>query len=248
MAMTTRISDVVYSRINHTILSVMNLRQSATVSIAPAGLYNVLAAVFEHDSALIEDINSWLINDALIPNGDKAQPWLRTFLTLPLILFQPAAMNPHVSPSPYHPSSGLPENLYATAQLAKMNVRGWIPPFTLVIYVIMSLSLYGWCVACLIYTTRIQTPRSTPFVLVDFASRVIANGYGDGCLIKELTEVTVGDSEAVRERLQNKRIFLGEIAVTAEHLIDAHVGESRRRIGLGLHPGDVKELKRGTDY
>ena len=218
MAMTAITSEVVYSRSNSTILAVGNLTQASPVSIAPADLFFVLQQVFSQNIYFLQLVADLLNNFSQAVNGYLAVPYLRAILTLPLLLFQPAGrLNPTIpAPSPYHPLGGLPQDLYASAELSKMNIRGWIPVSTFVPYLIFSLGMYFWCISWLLYTANIPAPPTTPFVLIDFASRVVANGFGFGSLARLLTGTTRGNVQDVREKLADKRVFLGEVVQEVE--------------------------------
>ena len=56
----------------------------------------------------------------------------------------------------------------------------------------------------------VQTPSTTPFPVIDFASRVVSNGE-DASFAKILASTSVGDTDVVREKLEDKVLFVRDL-------------------------------------
>ena len=113
--------------------------------------------------------------------------------------------------------------------------------------------MYFWCISWLLYTANIPAPPTTPFVLIDFASRVVANGFGFGSLARLLTGTTRGNVQDVREKLADKRVFLGEVVQEVESSDGTQdmmngVHGAQRRIGFALNSAEVVKLRHGQHY
>ena len=105
-----------------------------------------------------------------------------------------------------------------------------IPKWTWIVYVAISGSIYLWCVGGMLGALFIKTPPKTPFEVIDFASRVVANdeehGFAD---VRE--ELSIGREGTTRRKLQDKAILVSRDDLSDR---DGEWTESERRWKIRL--------------
>lgn len=182
-------SDVVYSRSNASILSSSNLALPLSDQvIAPSDLFSALDKFFSTDTSstfglpnpnttnvsFLMFLCSYFITAGETLTGVEATAYLQSILAMPLLLFQANWLNPNLVAAPDHPAKGLPPALYVSANLAKSAVRAFIPRWTVIVYTVVSVSTYFWCIGGMCFALFVQGPPTTSFELIDFASRVVS--------------------------------------------------------------------------
>jgi hypothetical protein len=212
---------------NSSILSVTNLTTPSVQNIAPTDLFSGLESVLGGDiststSELNPDsANSGLVDllaadfadltnvphqdgalgSATLPSAD-AYPLFWAILTLPPLLFQANWLNPYpVATSQLEPVS---------VDILDAMIRAVIPQWTFILYLIASLAVYFWCVGGMCFALHVQGAPSTPFEVIDFASRIASN-RGNNSLSKLLEETCDGNTNTIREKLEDKNLFLRNV-------------------------------------
>lgn len=143
-----------------------------------------------------------------IAQGGQAYIWFVGILTMPILLFQPNWLNPQLlNSTPTAIENSLPPDLYISVDLSTQTVRAIIPQWTVFLYLIVTLAAYFWCVGGMLLALFVQTPPSTPFQLVDFASRVVAND-NDTSVSHLLGETWGGTSGIIRQKLEGTSLYL----------------------------------------
>lgn len=253
VAYSRRTSDIVYDRYNSSvILSATNLSTPSAERITASDLFDGLEVMFGFDishgsQALdISSSNSELLMtlaatfSALsqmpypqasgISVGGQAYTYFVAILTMPVLLFQPTWVNPYYNITPLEPEAGLPPDLYISVDLSKQIVRAIIPKWTVIVYLIVSLAVYFWCIGGMFLSSFIQTPPSTPFELIDFSSRVVSN-HDETSLSQLLAETWSGNSDTIREKLEGSGLYLRNVGFSES---DEGLDDSRRRAKIGF--------------
>ena len=226
MAISRRTSDVVYSRANSSILSITGSSAPSPETIQPADLFVAFEDYFDlgtssnsgpldtntTTAALMLFLSSYFVTASETPSGVLATSYLRSLLALPLLLFQASWFNLNLKSSPDQPATGLPSELYVSADLARFGTRAYIPPWTVILYIIISLSAYIWAVGGLVFSALVQWPPASPFELIDFVSRVITKSSNNS-LATTLAEIADTKTDELREKLEDKTIFVGPVEI-----------------------------------
>ena len=126
-----------------------------------------------------------------------------------------------------------------------------IARWTVAVFLLFSLFIYLWCVSWLIWTATIQGPPTTRFPLIDFASRAVSKGLGATSLAKILATTASGDSQQVREKLQDQTVFLGDVGfheADKDERQNGTPGVEVGRIGFSLNADEIIPFKSGVAY
>jgi len=144
------------------------------------------------------------------PNDTNMKSNLRAFLTLPLLTFQVTAT---VDYSVNGSVPSLLANLTTTAVYSEAVSRVVIPLWTVVVYSVVTVLVYGWWIACFCYARmRFDCPKLTEFPLLDFAVATV-NGVGDKAFAHRPGLGWDWDVEMYRETLQKRVFFYRESKV-----------------------------------
>lgn len=266
MTINSATADIVYSRLNTTMLSLQNISASTLQeSFALPDLLSTLQGILSADTNSLGELNinsttTTLITYALNAiNGGVVSPIevLRAWLISPFIMFQENSYtNPWLGTGAADtaPLPGLADELYTTAEFAQIVSSAVIAEWTVILYLFIALLLYLCCVVCLICSVGIQGPPNTNFPLIDFASRAISKGFTDASLATVLVDISNGDEERVREKLSDRVVFLGDVDTLSPYeeaeqergLYEWH-GRRSGTIGFSL-TDDVGPLKPGKAY
>jgi hypothetical protein len=195
MAVTRHTSDIVYANENGSILSVTNLSPPTTYNVQPSELLFAYNATFNNHSAL--SLGTVISSAEGMGIADETTA-IKAFLVLPFLLFQP--MSVWLSQKDY------PSTNEATWSSGWAISRIMIQKWTVITFASIVVSVYLWCMGCLFWVGRRQSPPVTQFPLLDFASR-IASG-------KDIIQVALSDAPlrgGFRQTLQEKELFLGNI-------------------------------------
>jgi hypothetical protein len=222
MHITRHIFDVQYSRLNQTILSVASVRPTTPQTIAPEGIYLTLGQTFGVPGSLSDTDNSTtatlvksIWSSVETTNGQDMSTYLsllQSMITTEILLFNPNSVNAYKDTTSINSTAqGLPSDLYTKASYAKPVGRVIIERWTVVVYIVIALSIYLWCIGVLAWGIRIQKPQTSRFPLVDFTSRVLSRGFSADSVATILIDLTSGNDKEIRERLWNKVLFLGDV-------------------------------------
>ena len=144
------------------------------------------------------------------PDDTNMKSNLRVFLTLPLLTFQ---VNATVDYSVNGSVPSLLANLTTTAVYSEAVSRAVIPLWTVIVYSVVMVIVYGWWIACLCYARmRFECPKLTEFPLLDFAVATV-NGVGDKAFARRPGLGWDWDVEMYRETLQKRVFFYRESKV-----------------------------------
>ena len=225
-----RTADVAYDRYNSSlILSATNLSNPSAQNITASDLFDALEMVFFGfdiaEPSQVPDLSSsnaqLLMTLATsisassqipytpgIPQGGQAYIYFVGILTMPILLFQPNWLSPQLlNDTPTAIENSLPPDLYISVDLSTQTVRAIISQWTVFVYLIVTLAVYFWCLGGMLLASFVQTPPSTPFQLVDFASRVVAND-NDMSVSHLLGETWRGSSGIIRQKLESTSLCL----------------------------------------
>lgn len=269
MAISQRTADVVYSRTNSSILSTMNVSAPTTEIIAPSDFFLSFEAIFGVDNsnpASSENTNLFSANTILItvlqetfsitsktPSEPELLSAFRGLLATPLLLFQPTWLNPNFNVSTDAFETALPPELYVDVDLSQSFKRLTIPKWTWIVYTVISLSIYVWCVAGMVVSLFVITPPTTAFEAIDFASRIVSNNE-DNSFVKSLTELSIGSEDMTRRILQDKAVFVREVPLSSntgqmeETEMEMEETVMGRKIGLASNDQDMRMLRRKVLY
>lgn len=224
----------------------MNVSAPTAETIAPADLFAAFETTFGVDSsnpASQYAIDPSASNEILLgilattfqvtstnPTARSAASSLRGLLASFLLYFQLSWNNPSFNYTSGVLQAGLPPELYVDAALTRSVQRLTVPKWTWIVYVVISLGVYLWCVGGMVFTLFVKLPpKSTPFEPLDFASAIVLNG-GDNSFVKLLLEVSKGKN-TTRSILQDKSIFVREVPLSS----DPEEIEIGRRLGLATN-------------
>jgi hypothetical protein len=250
MAVSQRKADVVYSRSNSSILSASKLSTPLSEAIIPSDLFDGLDKFFSTDNSPVQNPNSTTVVFLTFlssyfqvasetTTGVMATSYLQALLVLPLLLFQANWFNPDLLPSPDYPATGLPTAFYASADLAKSGVRASIPRWSAILYAVTCVMAYFWCVGGMCIAMSVQTPPTTPFEMIDFASRVVSTPKKHS-LSDLLAQTSIGKADLVREKLEEKALFVRYVGFSGDN---DEVGHGSGNDGVGNGGGKDKARK-----
>jgi hypothetical protein len=224
MAALQRTCDVVYSRANESILSITNTSLPWLSGITTNDIFAGLEAIFGTDvsqNASTHDVRAanflilqeyWIlfVNPGQQPNGNNAQSIFRALLAIPLIIFNDNYLNPYRIEIAGLIDLNLPLEYYVSVELVQTIPRLVIPRWTVVLYMVASLSIYLWCVGGMFYSLFVVRPPTTPFDVLDFVSRVVLNKE-EHSLVGMLSQLPFRNAKALREHFQKEALFVREV-------------------------------------
>jgi len=253
-----RTSDTYYSAKNNSIIESVNILPSAQgqESIRPSDVLSSIFDIFTVDTLSNGDVDLLGVGTILVDWTVAAMPpdsgsviLLQTILTAPLLLLQPTFVN-YWAPNMINIEAG--SYLDVEIEYGQLITCLVIAKWTVLVFVIFSAFIYLWCVTWLVWTVKINGPPSTRFPLIDFASRVVSKGLGAGSLGKILEKTAGGDSEQVRQKLQDQTVFLGDVGFSTaekdENQNGIATGAEVGRIGFSLNADEIIPLKSGVIY
>lgn len=246
MAISQRTADVVYSRTNRSILSTTNVSAPTAEIITPSDFFLSFETILGPDSSdpnsqypldpfaantILVDV---LQNDFAItsedPSGSAALALFRGILAAPLVLFQPTWINPNFNSSSDEPQLGLPPELYVAVDLSQSFQRLTIPLWTWIVYVVVSLSIYVWCVGGLVISLFIRTPPTTPYDMIDFASRVDE----EKSIAKFKADLSAGRRGTPRRKLQDTAIRISREISEDGRMQEPEIKWKIRVVGIAI--------------
>lgn len=237
-------SDAVYSRDNATIISVTNSSRPVPVSISPSDLLIALNTIFPNSDSndlsqsVLNYVLDWLMVFWAESDEFTGRQYLRSLLAQPLLLFQPT-----VGWISVPENANLQYSVYT--ELAKTTTRAIIPRWTTILYTIVYGFAWFWCIGAMCVALSIQAPPTSAFELIDFSSRIISNQI-DKTLANLLGELSIGETDLVREKLEDKALFVRDVGVTK--FSEEGITESHRRIGFASEDEGGLMLARSQTY
>jgi len=230
MAIFRRTSDVVYSRLNLSIISVSNISAPVPYNITPSDFFAALENFFGGDiatgayfdpvtaNAVFLGILSSALTDSSIGLAvSDGLGILRGLLTLPLIFFQPTWLG---SNAPGYNdttvTAGLPPDVYISVSLSQSHIHVLIPRWTIILYISTLLTIYICCVVCLSTSLFIQPPHTTSYEIFDFASMVCVPTAADASAAQLLSGLRTKGSVVLRKELKNEAIFIRDITLRGQ--------------------------------
>jgi hypothetical protein len=153
---------------------------------------------------------------------------------LPLLVFQP--ISTYLSTQ-----GGSPNSLIELVQNFSLPS---IPVWSVLVYFIVSAVIFFWSVGAMVLALFVDTPSNSNFDAVDFAARIIANHSESGSLTEPLLGLSNGRDAAIQEALQDKDIFVRDVAEQTEEKEGQDIG----KIGFTMNDGEGKRLLRGALY
>ena len=267
MAVLRRVCDVVYSNGNQSILAVTSASSPRAVEITMDDLFAGLDAIFGNDTSRADSFNQdsqaanalilheyWriFVDAAGEPKADDALSVFRGLLTTPLLLFNDNWLNPYRVAIPDLIDLGLSRDFYVSVDLTRTVPHLIIPQWTVVLYTVTSLLIYLWCVGGIILSIGVVGPPTTPFDMLDFASRIAANRE-NGSLVELLAEMPFHNSKSFREKFQKKGIFVRELQPSGSSSLDygrfhKHSEKSGMKVALTTDGASLTRLQRGRVY
>jgi hypothetical protein len=221
-------SNTVYTVADYRILLANDLSPVPSLPIQPTDMFLAYNATFNNqvnsssqDSSSMTTamMNFITLFNQMAQNSDEdflpGVNYLRAFLALPLVIFQPTSYWPD---DQYIIANG---NFSTTAAYGLSVSRLIIDPWTVITFAGITVSVYLYCVVWLCWGMHCQLPTTTQFPLLDFASRVAS---GKSIVQHALSDATVS---GFKESLQHKRLFLGEI-------IETHEAEEELKLGSSI--------------
>jgi hypothetical protein len=122
-----------------------------------------------------------------------------------------------------------------------------IPRWSVLAYLIASSVIFFWCIGGLVLALFVQTPPTSSFDTVDFAARIIAN-HSDESLIHPLLTVANGRDAAIREALEDKVLFVRDVAAQEINGTEPGEGPYIGKIGFTMNSGEGHNLIRRGLY
>jgi hypothetical protein len=233
MSVTRLTCDATYANQNGSILSVSNL---SLIGPSPVQARDLLLV---YNNTFNNPLNPSPLNIPTILSINSgfgttdSYSATKAFLALPYLVFQPM--------SPWFNSLDLPHD----TTIATTWSSGWafsriiIEKWTVIMFAIMMLGVYFWCVASLVSVIFRPLPLVTQFPLLDFASRAIS-----GTLSVQNTLSDGPSSDGFRKMLQDKVLYLGVIFKKHEERVDSSTSIYRSEAtGVDDRIQEVTELE-----
>ena len=246
MSVEQRTVTTVYSRSNDSILYVTNMSESLIEQIEPLDLLSAFDFILANATALDVDgenlyasffryLWSWFNLDNEEMDDVQATVRLQSLLAQCLLMYQVGAVS----------GIDIPPSFHVSADFARESQRAIIPKWTVILYTIISGSIYLFAIGSMFIAMFVQGPSTTPFDSLDFASRVVSNP--DTTLRNLMSELSNGDIDRDRQRLEDKGLFIGDVKfcnVSAER----EGGYGMSKIGFSLSPARLPSLQKGHIY
>jgi hypothetical protein len=130
----------------------------------------------------------------------------------------------------------------------------------IIVYCIIATALWLFCTGVLAWTFRTQSPLASPFPLFDVIARFVANSSPENAVAPLLQDLGGGDGMAILSKLQDKRLYLGNVKapvkapVTATDSTEEKTGtdvtteDTLGRIGFSVNAEGVEGLVAGRKY
>jgi hypothetical protein len=169
----------------------------------------------------------------------------RALITLPLLWLQPNGISFNVS-STFSKSlvTGLPPSMTVTAIFAEGKTYLSIAPWTAIVYIAVSCVFLCIVAGVLFVTMSIQSPKTSPFAILDFSSRALAGGTSHRSVSRRLMEVSTFDSnDEIKNQFESTRVVLRGLPVKegGEEVKD-------EVIGFTMDHTQGTRLRRGAQY
>jgi hypothetical protein len=198
-------------------------------------------------NALLVNILGVGIDTAQVILPNDGLDYLRALMTFPLLYFQETWGSP-TSPQ-YNDTAvvqGLLPDMYIWVEFSESQTRVVIPDWTIILYIVMLLGVYIWCVGCLVLSLFIRGPPTTPHEVLDFATMVSGCRAVDATAIEVLGRVGPASSKAYRKALANETLFVGSLV--GERLVSLGSQEVQTRrspliFGITMN-GTEKQVER----
>ena len=149
-------------------------------------------------------------------------------LVMPLFFQQNFWGLEYVNTNPSVPLPDLEDDLYIYVDFVEAIIIGVIPKWTTTIYIVISFTIFIFCIIEIYLVTIVDGPGISCFPAVDFASRILAENF----LASELTKLVGGKDSGVRAALAGKALFLRHIEGDAEETQEGNGQE--KKLGFSM--------------
>jgi hypothetical protein len=250
-----RSADVAYFLNNGSIISIGDLSDPSPQSISPSDIFIVLNQAFAYATEPLPALNlTDLITYYTLFDYDEQNfgglYLLRSILALVLVSFNVNSFWNSINANVFQIT---PADLHVTGTYATSVNRVMIDKWTVIIFVLLGVGIFAWCITWLIWTQSIQGPRIGPFPLLDFASKIASAGSMEDSSVELIGSVAVAEQSEVREQLENVRLYFGEIG--QQNLpeqpvsgVDAVNEKHSKKAGILLRSSSVQPLTKGSTY
>lgn len=192
IAFSQRTADVVYSRTSQAITAFSNLSDPTPEIIAPSDLFLGFEAFFGPDYTstgnlagnssatgnflynYIDALTDYNPNDTALTPDEIDTKVLGGLVSLPILMFEPTSglcPNPDVDLT--QPEVDLAPDLYFLLDLSESKVIAVIPKWVVLVYLVMSASVYVFCVGAIFLSFQADRPPVSSFEMIDFASKAL---------------------------------------------------------------------------
>jgi hypothetical protein len=235
-----RTADVVYSLSNSSIISVSNYSTPRVQTINASDLFIGFESIFGPDFSNGTRLHPASANGQLVallaaglvavgyPSVMRLQEF-GSILAMPLLFFQQNFwQSGYINTNPSVPVPDLEDDLYIFVDLAEAIIIGVIPKWTVIVYTIISLTIFTFCIIGIYLATFVHGPGISSFPMVDFASRILTEDF----LASELTNLVGGKDGDVRGALDGKALFLKHIEGDSENIEEYKGYEKKLRFTM----------------
>jgi hypothetical protein len=192
IAFSQRAADVVYSRTGQTITAFSNLSDPTPEIIAPSDLflgfegffgpdYTTTGSLAGNSSATgnflynyIDTLTDYNSNDSALTPAVIDTKILGGLVSLPILMFGPTGgLGPNPDVDLTQPEVDLAPDLYFLVDLSQSKVIAVIPKWVVIVYLVMSASVYVFCVGAIFLSFQADRPPVSSFEMIDFASKAV---------------------------------------------------------------------------
>jgi hypothetical protein len=192
IAFSQRAADVVYSRTSQAITAFSNLSDPTPEIITPSDLFLGFEAIFGPDYTTtgnlagnssaagnflynyIDTITNYNSNESSLTPADIDTKVVGGLVSLPILMFEPVSgLGPNPDVDLTQPEVDLAPDLYFLVDLSESKVVAVIPKWVVIVYLVMSASVYVFCVGAIFMSFQADRPPVSSFEMIDFASKAI---------------------------------------------------------------------------
>lgn len=185
------------------------------------------------------------IDSAILLNKtETGLQYLRMLLGFPLLFFQ-ATWASQSSPQ-YDDTTvveGLPQELYISVHFSESQTHVVIPRWTVILYIVLLLTVYLWCLSCLSLSLFIRGPPTTPYESLDIASMISECRTVNASAIEVLGNLGLGSTKAYRRRLGNETFFVRKVMSTGLVSLGSEEARSTTPGTFGIVMNGESEVK-----
>ena len=253
----------VYSISDSHLLSVTNLTEGKAQKIQPEYLLKLLGSWFDEykNDSTVGMLVNW-VNANLAGGNNTSNVYFLELLTLPILTMNTNGIvnfSSALHPTPNLRRPNLESSLYVPVSLGRSHIQVVVAKWTVITYIVLSVAVFLWSIAGLIWAMFHQGPNNSGFPLIDFGSRIASSQNKEHSASKLLAQCASG--KGLLKKLGGALLFHGDvehyeyddISERSKINSDLELSDEEKenlpgKIGFSLCKDDVRQLREGDIY